>query len=53
MKLLNLRGIKWSGRMDLNHRPPGPEPKDKFTKSWLWRHLQNLEQHGNGQLGQP
>ena len=26
MKLLNLRGIKWSGRMDLNHRPPGPEP---------------------------
>ena len=26
MKLLNLRGIKWSGRVDLNHRPPGPEP---------------------------
>ena len=26
MKLLNLRGINWSGRMDLNHRPPGPEP---------------------------
>ena len=25
MKLVNLRGIKWSGRMDLNHRPPGPE----------------------------
>jgi hypothetical protein len=19
-------GLKWSGRMDLNHRPPGPEP---------------------------
>ena len=19
-------GGKWSGRMDLNHRPPGPEP---------------------------
>ena len=18
--------LKWSGRMDLNHRPPGPEP---------------------------
>jgi hypothetical protein len=26
MKLLNLSGIKWSGRVDLNHRPPGPEP---------------------------
>jgi hypothetical protein len=26
MKLLNLRGINWSGRVDLNHRPPGPEP---------------------------
>lgn len=26
MKLLNLRGIKWSGREDLNLRPPGPEP---------------------------
>jgi len=22
---------KWSGRMDLNHRPPGPEPVDKIT----------------------
>src|SRR6266705_2395827 len=20
------RNLKWSGRMDLNHRPPGPEP---------------------------
>jgi DNA-binding transcriptional regulator YdaS (Cro superfamily) len=27
MKLLNL----WSGRVDLNHRPPGPEPVDKIT----------------------
>jgi len=26
MKLLNL----WSGRVDLNHRPPGPEPVDKI-----------------------
>src|SRR5436853_7676172 len=26
MKLLNLRGIKWSGREDLNLRPPCPEP---------------------------
>jgi hypothetical protein len=26
MKLLNLKGIKWSGRKDLNLRPPGPEP---------------------------
>ena len=25
MKLLNLRGIGWSGRVDLNHRLPGPE----------------------------
>src|ERR1700730_14651786 len=23
---LDLTGLKWSGRMDLNHRPPGPEP---------------------------
>jgi hypothetical protein len=30
MKLLNLRGIKWSGRKDLNLRPPGPEPVDKI-----------------------
>jgi hypothetical protein len=22
---------KWSGRVDLNHRPPGPEPVDKIT----------------------
>ncbi len=21
-----LRGLRWSGRVDLNHRPPGPEP---------------------------
>jgi hypothetical protein len=24
--LLNREGKEWSGRMDLNHRPPGPEP---------------------------
>src|SRR5438105_3807450 len=24
--LLNQEGKFWSGRMDLNHRPPGPEP---------------------------
>ena len=20
------KNVEWSGRMDLNHRPPGPEP---------------------------
>src|SRR6266576_491133 len=25
--------------MDLNHRPPGPEPVDKIHKSLSWRHL--------------
>ena len=24
-------GKDWSGRMDLNHRPPGPEPGNKST----------------------
>jgi len=34
MKLLNLRGIKWSGREDLNLRPPGPEPENlKFISA--------------------
>jgi hypothetical protein len=25
-KRLRMREKEWSGRMDLNHRPPGPEP---------------------------
>ena len=33
MKLLNLRGIEWSGREDLNLRPPGPEPVSKKSLS--------------------
>ena len=33
MNLLNFRGIKWSGRVDLNHRPPGPEPAGKKSLS--------------------
>jgi hypothetical protein len=24
--LIEIKEEKWSGRMDLNHRPPGPEP---------------------------
>ena len=24
-------GEEWSGRMDLNHRPPGPEPGSRWT----------------------
>jgi len=32
----------WSGRVDLNHRPNGPEPVDKINKSLSWRHLLNF-----------
>jgi hypothetical protein len=38
---------------ELDHQPPGPEPRDQFTKSWLWRHLQSSEHRGIGQFGQP
>jgi hypothetical protein len=33
VKLLNLMEMKWSGRVDLNHRPPGPEPASKKSLS--------------------
>jgi len=26
------RRLEWSGRMDLNHRPPGPEPQKNKSK---------------------
>jgi hypothetical protein len=36
-------------------QPPTSWPRTvkQFTKPWLWRHLQNSEHHGIGQLGQP
>src|ERR1035437_146996 len=44
---------KWSGREDLNLRPPGPEPEDSpFLKSgkirnWKWEASKPLKQVGN------
>ena len=37
--------------MDLNHRPPGPEPVDKSHKSLSWRHLLVFGVLSDGQVG--
>jgi len=37
--LLNQEGKFWSGRVDLNHRPPGPEPQEQKSKLLNWLEL--------------